>query len=365
MNKVKTATILIVDDVPKNIQVVANILKNGPYKISFATDGRSTLDYCQKFHYDLILLDIMMPEMDGIEVCKTLKENNITKNIPVIFITARGDTDTIIKGFEAGGVDYVTKPFTAEELLARVKTHLKLKQNEDELRELNKAKNKFFSIIAHDLKGPVSSINKAMNLLLYEDITEEGRIEIMKELKDISTRTFSLIENLLDWAKIQRNTIALNPSFLEVKLSFDETVQLLLPQAKDKNISIIKEIDKDLKIFADERMLKTVFRNLISNAIKFTGFNGNIIIKALKANENIEISITDNGVGISEERFSELFRLGEKISTEGTAGERGTGLGLILCKEFVEKNNGKITLKSKLDEGSSFILTFPLSPKQE
>lgn len=159
----KKFSILIVDDVPKNIQMVANVLREEGYQMAFARSGDAALRHTETILFDLILLDIMMPEMNGYEVCEKLKQNPKTKEIPVIFLTAKTDTENVLKGFELGAVDYVTKPFNMSELLARVKTHLELREARQKLQELNATKDKFFSIIAHDLKNPFNALISGSN----------------------------------------------------------------------------------------------------------------------------------------------------------------------------------------------------------
>lgn len=354
--------ILIVDDVSKNIQVVGNILKPLGYKISYALSGETALEHTKDKEFDLILLDIMMPEMIGFEVCEKLKSNKKTQNIPVIFLTAKDDETSIARGFEIGAVDYITKPFKQEELRARVKTHLTIKQQEKNLLELNKTKDKFFSIISHDLKNPFNQIIGFSELLVKtiekQDIEKSTRFANF--ILESSKSAYKLLENLLEWSRSQTGKIEYNPEKIYPRGIIVETFGLLENIAKEKKIELFNEIPDNLTVHADLNMITTVIRNLVSNAIKFSNLNGKIkIYHTAIENNYIEITVEDNGIGIKAEVIDKLFKIDTNLTTVGTNQEKGTGLGLILCKEFVEKNKGEIYVESQENQGSKFKFTLP------
>lgn len=355
--------ILIVDDLPKNIQVVAATLQTAGYNISFAQSGPRAIELCKVNDYDLVLLDIMMPEMDGIEVCSIIKSDEQFKDLPIIFLTAKNDIDSITKAFQAGGVDYVAKPFKGAELLARVKTHVTLKKQKEELSQLNATKDKFFSIIAHDLRSPFTGLLGFAELLIEESETAEP--EDLKNYYQMmyqsANQGYKLLSDLLEWSRTQTSQIQFTPSENKVEDSIAENISLLENNSKEKSISIQAEIQDDLNVFADPNMLNTVVRNLLSNAIKFTKPDGNILISARKKDSFAEIRIKDDGIGMNDKTKSRLFKVDENVSRRGTNNEAGTGLGLIICKEFVEKNQGNIWVESEEGKGSSFYFTIPLS----
>jgi len=230
-----------------------------------------------------------------------------------------------------------------------------------ELRELNVSKDKFFSIIAHDLKNPFSSII-GLSQILKEEIKsgDTATLEDYAEMLNTSAiQTYRLLENLLEWANSQRGKISFNP--VEIKLSqiFNEEFIVLREMAKAKNIEIKSLLDDDLTILADRNMIKTILRNLISNAIKFTNKNGKVEVKAFSDHTNVEISVSDNGIGMTKETIGKLFRLDGNLSTRGTEDEKGTGLGLFLCKEFIEKHGGRIWAESEEGKGSTFKFILP------
>jgi len=364
METAKKPLILIVDDTPQNIQVLGNILYDKGYNISISSSGTQALQSVKTKTPDLILLDIQMPGMDGFEVCKMLKADSKTKEIPVIFLTATTELEKVLHGFEIGAVDYITKPFNVPELIARVATHIELKLSKEKLIELNATKDKFFSIIAHDLKNPANAFKYLLQQTInnYSNFSSKEIYENLVELHEASGNLYSLLENLLLWSKSQRGVLAFNPENINLKSVINKKVTNCNPAAKNKNIIIKSSISDDLNVFADMMMLNIVIINLLSNAIKFTGSNGEIKVEAKTKDKFIEICISDNGVGINKADISKLFAIDSNISTKGTNNEEGSGLGLILCKEFIVQNGGSIKVESEINKGSTFIFTVPIMP---
>ena len=355
--------ILIVDDIPTNIQVLGSVLRKAGYEVAFTDNGKDAINKAKANQYDLILLDIMMPNMDGFEVCKILKGLPLSKDIPVIFLTAKTDSESLIKAFELGAVDYLTKPFKAAELLARVKTHISLKYTTEELIKSNAMKDKLFSIIAHDLRGPVGNFGSALEVLIenLDTFDKETLSEILIDLKNSASRSYELLQNLLKWARSQNNTIEFAPTSQNLNNIINENIDLLQSSAAQKQITITTDIKDEISVFADENMLKTILRNLLSNAIKFSFNRGLVVVKAKKADDFAEIVVKDFGVGIKTENLEKLVSTHEHFSTYGTANEKGTGLGLNLCKDFVERNGGKMTIESKEGAGTEISFNLPLN----
>ncbi|MFP4470332.1 MAG: response regulator [Bacteroidales bacterium] len=357
----KKFRILIVDDIPTNIQVLGNILRKAGYEVAFTDNGSDAIDKARKFDYDLILLDIMMPGMDGFETCRLLKNEDETKHIPVIFLTAKSDSDSLVKGFELGAVDYLTKPFKTAELLARVQTHIILKYTTEELKKSNAMKDKLFSIIAHDLRGPVGNFSSALEMLIsnLNNMEEELVMETLKDLKHSADRSYDLLQNLLKWARSQNNTIDFRPDTLDLNNIVLENLDLLRHTAAQKQICFHRKLDTNIKVYADENMLNTILRNLFSNAIKFSHRNGNVYVSINRTGKFAEVIIRDEGIGIKEENLQKIFKPYEYFSTYGTNNEKGTGIGLNLVKDFVEHNGGKIAVISEADQGTEFRFTLP------
>lgn len=357
-----TPLIFIAEDIPKNLQVLCNILRKESYRISAAGNGRQALEMIPEVRPDLILLDIMMPEMNGFEVCEELQKDPKTREIPIIFLTAKAETTDIVRGLKAGAVDYITKPFNGAELLARVRTHLELKFAREELKALIATRDKFFSIIAHDLRNPLQFLVLSSDLLHndYESLDEESRKDYIRKFYNGTNRISDLLENLLDWSRSQRGLIVCKPEKMDIRGMAEENIDLLKTHSRNKNIRVVSRVAPGIFAFADKNMIRTVLRNLLSNAVKFTNTGGEIIIDASKKGDFVEIIVSDNGVGMNPETVSGLYKIDGNKGSIGTAQERGSGLGLILCKEFTEKNNGTIDVVSEPGKGSTFTITLPV-----
>ena len=369
--------ILLVDDSSALLELISSFLEAENYTIFTHDTGEKALEFLENNTPDIILLDRTMPGMHGIEVCKRIKQNEELRNIPIIFLTATSDVKAIVEGFQAGAVDYITKPFQKEELLARVRSHIELYQitqilneqtkilteSEKRLKQLIATKDKFFSIIAHDLKNPLNNILQLSHLLKENyspTINSESNLEeIVTHLTGAAENTTKLLANLLDWAQFQRGHMKYDPQKLSLTSINTQCFELLGSTAYSKEITLKSSIHDSILVFADENMILTLLRNLISNAIKFTPSKGTITVSATSKGKMVEICVSDTGVGISEEKLDTVFLVTSSKSTYGTDGEHGTGLGLILCKEFVSKHNGEIWVESELDKGSQFYFTLP------
>ncbi|HPS17044.1 MAG TPA: HAMP domain-containing sensor histidine kinase [Bacteroidales bacterium] len=242
------------------------------------------------------------------------------------------------------------------------KERLKVEQHAEKLKSLNATKDKFFSIISHDLKNPFNNLLGLSRQLLadYENFSSSEILIRLKMIEESSKRGYNLLENLLEWSMTQKGTIQFEPSELNLHDVIQECLLVIESQMSEKKINLIEDVDKRMVVKADYNMLKIIIRNLLTNAIKYSHSDGKIFIRSeINKHNEVEISITDEGVGIPEEDMSKLFKIEVKYSTPGTSNEFGTGLGLILCKEFVEKHNGRIWVISKLNSGSTFKFTLP------
>jgi two-component system sensor histidine kinase/response regulator len=367
-NITRNPIILVVDDNPKNLQIIALTLRELNYKLIIADGGQKAIELSDRYQVDLILLDVMMPGIDGFEVCRIIKSNSKYAAVPIIFLTALSEKANLVKGFELGAVDYITKPFNKEELISRIKTHLDLKFARDELQsvtnnlaESNAIKDKMFSVIGHDLRSPVGSIKMMLELILGDfDNYEPKKIkETLNSLSKTTEEVFNLLENLLWWARSQNGTLAIFPENIELTSLVSGLYYLNKGSFSLKNIQFSNSVEKECLVHADMNMLKTVLRNLISNAIKFTPEGGTVSVSATEDGEYVEIRVSDTGVGISDDNLSKLFDEKQQMSSLGTNNESGSGLGLILCKNFVQSNNGKIRVESTLGKGSTFTVEIP------
>lgn len=372
--------ILAVDDVPANLQVVGAILSNEGYDVHTVTSGYQALEFLGSHDVDLVLLDVMMPHLNGFETAKEIKKNPQWENLPIIFLTAVSDKDEVVQGFEVGGVDYVTKPFNKSELLIRVKTQItlrktrhdlevqntKLERIAKELKEANLARDKFFSILAHDLKNPFSGLLSLMDEIIQhlDTFSQEDLLEIFKTLRNSSNNVYHLLLTLLDWGQTQTGGLNLKIQPLNLYPLIEELQYTFENSLAQKKIEFVHELGIP-SVLADRETLATILRNLVSNAIKYTKTGGKIHISSQKVLDTVEITVRDTGVGIKPENMSKLFRLDTKMSTLGTDHESGTGLGLILCKEFVEKNHGSLGVESVWGQGTVFRVFLPMVEKQD
>lgn len=249
-----------------------------------------------------------------------------------------------------------------EDITERKGAELTINRQNDELRKLNADKDHFMQILAHDLRNPFNALMGISDIAMKEiqELDKEKIAEYLKIINQTAHKTYNLLDDLLIWSKSQSGLLSFHPQEYSLIDIFNDIVELNQEMANDKNITINCIVSKKIKVFADKSMLKTVLRNLISNAIKYTNTRGEINIFAENDTNQVIISVSDNGVGISKENISKLFDISYQNTTKGTKGESGTGLGLLLCKEFVEKHDGKIWVESELERGSTFKFTLPL-----
>lgn len=362
--------ILIVDDVMSNVLLLKVLLTNEKFAIATASNGRQALEQVEKENPDLVLLDVMMPDMSGFEVAQHLKSNPNTADIPIIFLTALNSTADIVKGFQVGANDFISKPFNKEELIIRVTHQISLVaakrlilSKTEELQRTIAGRDKLYSVIAHDLRSPMGSIKMVLNMLILNLPSEKIGAE-MYELLAMANQTtedvFSLLDNLLKWTKSQigkLNVVYQDVDLVEVT---DGVIEIFSMVASLKKIRIREMKPEKMMVNADIDMLKTVVRNLLSNAIKFSKENSEVLVKMEEVDGMAVVSVQDYGCGISEEGQKKLLHTDTHFSTFGTNNEEGSGLGLLLCKDFVVKNGGKLWFTSKEGEGSIFSFSIPV-----
>lgn len=236
-----------------------------------------------------------------------------------------------------------------------------LQKSQKDLERINQSKDKLFSIISHDLKNPFNTLLNFSELTLknYQNLPAEKLLDFLDRINKSAKRGYALLENLLHWSQFQTGTIIIHPEEFEIKTKIDETILIFREVAAAKNIIITNNLKENYHVFADEQMITVVIRNLLSNALKFTGKNGSISFSAQELPSQLAITVSDNGVGINQADQIKLFNLNTNYSTTGTENEKGSGLGLVLCREFVEKNGGKIWVESEIGQGCIFSFTIP------
>lgn len=362
--------ILIVDDVVSNVLLLKVLLKNEKFKTVTASDGLEAIQQAEKELPDLILLDVMMPQMDGFETAMHLKNNPTTAGIPIIFLTALNSTQDIVKGFQAGANDFITKPFNKEELLVRVNHQISLVaakklilERTEELRKTIVGRDKLYSVIAHDLRSPLASIKMVLNMMVLgvsEDVIGKEMYQMLQMVNHSTEDVFSLLDNLLKWTKSQIGK--LNVVYQDFRI--DEVVEGVLDifslVSKSKNIQLVNDSIDTVTVHADVDMVKTILRNLLSNALKFSYEGSQIIIGSQVETDKIIVSVKDSGKGMSAEDKEKLLKTETHFSRYGTNNEEGSGLGLLLCQDFAIKNGGDLWFESEEGKGSTFFFSIPL-----
>ena len=371
----KKPYILAVDDEQLNLELLRFILERNQYEFVGTSDDDYFFDLLKERKPDLILLDVIMPRIEGFELCEKIKEFQAYRDIPIIFLTGKVNVKDKVKGFEVGGVDYVTKPFNEQELIARIRTHIelmrarkKIEEQAQNLQQSNDLKDRMFSIIGHDLRSPLSAAKLKMDFIMRGIIDPKGDAfldETVFGLLKTMDEALNLLQNLLGWAKSESDQIQMIPEKLDVHELVEQTLRLLKLGSEHKKIELSNNVPEDTFAYADNNMTKTVLRNLLSNAIKFTPVEGAIGINSRLEEDSVVLEVQDNGNGISKEDIQKILNPNEHFSKLGTEKEPGTGLGLVLCQSFVHKNGGILKIKSEVGKGSTFYFDIPLYTETE
>jgi two-component system sensor histidine kinase/response regulator len=361
--------ILIVDDVMSNVLLLKILLTNEKFQVCTANCGNACIEQARKEHPDLILLDVMMPDISGFDTAVILKKDPDLKDIPIIFLTALNTPADLVKGFQVGANDFLTKPFNKEELVMRVTQQISLvaakriiEQQNAELRATLSNRDKMYSVIAHDLRSPMASIRMVLNLVVASvspDVVGQELFELLDKANRESEDVHDLLDNLLKWTKSQTGRLSVVTQDLDLGDIIPGVVDIFGVIAATKKIKLdLQNSGEKLIVRADNDMLKTVVRNFMSNAVKFSPEGSSIEIIMAKEGDFAKVSVRDHGVGISADRLASIFHKGE--TTYGTGGEEGSGLGLQLCQDFARKNGGDCTVESVEGEGSTFSVLIPL-----
>jgi two-component system sensor histidine kinase/response regulator len=385
--------ILIVDDSKTNLAVISNLLSAKNYVISFAINGEMALKIISKDPPELILMDVMMPGMNGFETCRELKKNPATENIPVIFVSANNDTENIVKGFEAGGVDYVGKPLVEREILARVELHLEVAELRDSLEEKVKirtkelesannqltqskeiveaslrVKNDFFARVSHEFRTPLNAIIGFSELLQmnFENTLTENQTRDIDNINDAGKTLLKMFENILKLTELESGDIDLDIEPVEILPLWNHVNTSYSNYAHEKNIEIITDIPEEANpcVLADPNNLQWVFEALLHNAIIYNNPNGKIWFSSEPVtNGHIRLNIKDNGTGISSEKQDLIFK---SVNTFGPdyASEEGLGVSLTAAQKLIAKMSGQIGFTTEVNKGTTFFLELPLAPKE-
>ncbi|BAI91873.1 response regulator [Arthrospira platensis NCB002] len=365
-------SILIVDDTPDNLRVLSATLGDRDYDVQCAINGQLALMAVANQPPDLVLLDIKMPEMDGYQVCEALKSQQKTADIPVIFLSALDDVIDKVKAFAVGGVDYITKPFQVEEVLARVEhqltirrlqkqlqnQNLRLQQLNEDLKRSNRELEQFAYIVSHDLQQPLQTITGFAELMLTlksQINLEEEAEEYVLPILDEGMRLQELIKNLLHYSRVGTKQAAFEATDCNIVLG--ETLSNLSLAIQESGATITSE--KLPIVFGDRLQLGQLFQNLIANAVKYhrPGIPPKITVSVMPKNQNWQFGIHDNGIGIPADKTQRIFQIFQRLHTHQEY--PGNGIGLAICRKIIDRHRGEIWVESDLDVGTSFYFTLP------
>jgi two-component system, sensor histidine kinase and response regulator len=362
--------VLMVDDDRLNLRILRAILQGEGYILEEARSGEEALEKYDSFRPDLVLLDVEMAGINGFETCRTLKARHTTDAAPVVFITARTESDDVVEGFRAGGVDYLSKPFHANEAVARIRTHLQnrvfseqLLSLVDQLGRANAAKNRFLGMAAHDLRNPLASIRGLAEFLLEPSIgplNDEQR-EMVSMIHTTSHDLLKMVNELLDVATIEAGELKIRPELVSLVDLVQKSVHLMGMEAARKKSSIrLQVLHAPPTLTLDPAKVRQVIDNLLSNAIKYSPPQSVIVVEVDHDRTAARLSVKDQGPGIPESERDLLFKDFGRLSAKPTAGEKSTGLGLAICKNIVDAHHGSINAENLPERGCEFRVTFPL-----
>lgn len=345
--------ILIVDDSSEQIFLVDSILREKNYSVRALTDGRKTFDSLKKSLPDLILLDIVMPEIDGLSICKELKANEKFSAIPVIFLTGMSDSDSIVNGFLAGAQDYVAKPVSPRELLARVETHIHLKQQTDKLKEAYQEIDAFSHMISHDLKAPLWAIQRLVKHTVKADIEEMS--ELMSIICEKADEAVNLINKLSEISRM------FSAQFVEELIDMNElTVEVReFLSAEEPGRSVEFNVGRLPVVCGDRALLRQVLVNIFSNALKFTRGKDKAVIEmnCQKTAGKFIFSVKDNGAGFNMKYADRLFGIFQRLHSAQEF--EGTGTGLMIIKKIIDRHGGEVWIVAEVDKGAEISFTLP------
>ena len=360
-------TVLIVDDAPENLQVLGQALSDH-YEVVMATGGSEALRIAfSPVQPDLILLDVIMPDIDGYQVCRELKTNEATRDIPIIFITIRDDEDGETQGLELGAIDYIKKPFSVPIVRSRVKNHIDLIRNKELAEASVRQREEFLTSLSHEIRNPLHAILGTVDLLSDTEMTDYQReqVEVLKSEGEFLT---ALLDDILDLSRIEAGMLLLEENDFSLRDLLAETLHGRQVQAQEKNLRVRSHVHENVpeRLRGDDHRLRQILMNLVDNAIKFTE-EGEIVVhvdleEAVRDRLQIHFTVSDTGIGISSEDLKNIFTRFARAEGLRKHGRRGSGIGLDISRRLTEAMGGTIWAKSEPGKGSDFHFTIRVRP---
>jgi signal transduction histidine kinase len=362
--------ILIVDDDRVNIRILRGILQKEGYVLADASTGEDALKLVDEFDPDLVLLDVVMPGINGFETCRTLKRTHPDNCPPVIFITAKSASDDVVEGLSAGGVDYLPKPFQPKEVIARIRTHLHnqlLTEQQlslvDQLSKANEAKNRFLGMAAHDLRNPLASVRGLAEFLREGTVGQltPDQLDLVNTIHDASQQMLAMVNELLDLATIESGELKIQPATHNFADLIEKSVFLAnIDAARKKTRLGFTPPTEACYVSIDVAKMQQVVDNLLSNATKYSPPGSTITVELRRAASHAVLGVKDQGPGIPENERDKLFKDFGRLSVKPTGGEKSTGLGLAICRKIVDAHHGAIEAENLPGCGCEFRVTLPL-----
>lgn len=352
-------SILIVDDDKTYLRILAAVLSPLGYRVQTLRESSQVLAQLRQQPCDLILLDIQMPEISGIELCRVLKADPDLAAIPVIFITGNEAESVLIEAFEAGCADYVTKPFLRQELVARIQTQLSLRESERRLKKQLGLRELLLSQLAHDLRGPIGSTSAYLQWLLKADRSLDASRPMFEKLSQSLEKTYAMLESMLLWAQSVNAEMPFQPVWFDWQALAQESLGHYQLQAGQKQIELRADVSEPARLFADPNLIRVILVNLLGNALKYSHRGGTVSLRTVSRPEQVEIQVEDQGIGLSASTLAELEQQQLHVSQPGTEQEAGSGMGFRICQEFAARHGGHFKIVSEPGQGSCFSLFLP------
>jgi signal transduction histidine kinase len=352
--------VMMIDDQRANLQVVGQLLTHADYDVVPVLDGREALVLAERSPPDLVLLDMRMPGLDGFAVLEGLQAMPQTRDVPVVFLTADHERESLVRAFSAGAVDYITKPFIAEELLARVRTHLDLKRSRERLARVAEEHQRMAEIVSHDLRNHFANILFSAEMLQENGVSEAACRRLAASIRESADAGVVFLQALLDQQPHQSHGVPLRP--LSAASLAEGAIALLAPQASRKGIALQLTVEeRDLCVLAEEAGAGHVLQNMLSNAIKYAPPHSEVVVSIARRGQYGALSVHDRGPGISEEDRARLFRRYVRLSATPTGGETSTGLGLALAKQRARSMDGDLWYEDRAGGGATFVFELALA----
>ena len=363
-------TILLADDSVSNLEKMTSLLAGENFKLLSTLEANEVFLLAKLRLPDMIIIRLALEEGKGVTVVHQLKQSVLTKQIPILYMTIPTRYDDFREVADYEGVEFISRPLSKRELILRINNQLLLLESQriierqiERIQSVSRSKDKLYSVIAHDLRAPIGTLKMILEAIDHqkEKIPDDNIKHLIKMLQETTDEAFLLLENLLLWSNSQNGLLQPYGQAFSFTEAAKEVIVLQENIAEAKGVEICNHIDQPFTGYADVNMMKTVLRNLLSNAIKFSYAGGRIDVDCKEKNGFLEVSVKDRGQGISEEHQQGLLDDGLHFNSYGTQKEKGSGLGLQLCKDFVKMNHGKLWFESKEGEGSTFYFSMPLS----